>query len=448
MLLNKNTWFERFSVCLALFLFFTDGIAVYIIGPIFPTEAAKKNVSQSTVGLICSCAQISELITSLLLIVIANPQNQKFFVIAGGLISAVSTICFGFLVYGPNGKMFAIVCAACRVVCGIGCAFTWSTSVPVLVSGFPKWEQSLPNFVEMSFAIGCMFGPVVGSLFYNLGGYITPFAVAAGAQCVVSILSYFLIPGYNTKKKDRSMEAIKSMGSNKYAFKDDARKSHIDYDHLLDSIKDRETNAKNFMTSFGVICLSISIISCGTSLGFVSIAIAPFLKDTFGVDQNRAGYYFIMYSGLNVATYFPIAAVLRKGCAGLLFILSGVTGVIGYAGITSLYFIGNDSVFLFLVPFSILGFMAPLLLTSSYQLLAKSAKISGLRDTAKIKLFVSIWLNICLNSGSMLGQCITGGFIFEQDSFYLSTTIHCLFNLTGVVFGSLFLFKQKIILSH
>ena len=82
-MMAANIWFERFSVCLALFLFFTDGLAVYIIGPIFPTEAGKKNVDQSSVGLICSCAQISELITSLLMIVIANPQNQKFFVIAG-----------------------------------------------------------------------------------------------------------------------------------------------------------------------------------------------------------------------------------------------------------------------------------------------------------------------------------------------------------------------------
>ena len=365
----------------------------------------------------------------------------------GGLISAVSTICFGILVYGPNGTMFAVMCAVCRIVCGVGCAFTWSTSVPVLVSGFPRWEKNLPNLVEMSFAIGCLFGPVTGSLLYKLGGYITPFATAAIGQSLISVISYFLIPGYKNPSRSKSCEAMSSVSSNRYAYKDDAKTARIDYDRLLDSIKERETTATNFMTSLGNVCLSILIFSCGISLGFVSVAIAPFLRDSFGVDQGTAGYYFILYSGLNVATYFPVAALNQKGWYGLLFIISGVTGVLGYAGLTSLYFLKNDSAFFFLIPFSMLGFMAPLLLTSSYQLLEKAAKLSGLKDSARIKLYVSIWLNITLNAGAMFGQSITGGFIFELGSFYFSCAIHCLLCLTGVIFGSFYLAKEKLILS-
>ena len=180
----------------------------------------------------------------------------------GGLISAVSNLCFGFLVYGPNGTMFALTCAVCRVVCGVGCAFTWSTSVPVLLAGFPRWEKQLPNLVEMSCAFGSLLGPSCGSLFYNWGGYITPFAVAASVQFVVSFMSYFLIPGFNSPKYDRSSEINSSMSSNRYAYKDDVKTStRIDYDHLLESIKERETNATNFVTSLGDPRLTI-IHSC------------------------------------------------------------------------------------------------------------------------------------------------------------------------------------------
>ena len=444
---NKSIWFERFSVSIALLLFFTDGLAVYIIGPIFPTEAAEKNVDQSLVGLISSAAAISELITSLLLIVIANPQNQKFFVISGGLISAVSTLAFGFLVYGPDGTTFAVSCAVARVVCGIGCAFTWSTSVPVLISGFPRFEKSLPNLVEMSCAFGSLLGPSCGSLFYNLGGYITPFAVAASVQGFVSILSFFLIPGYNSPRKDRSMEGTRSMGSNRYTFKDDVRKCHIDYDRLLDSIKERDTNGKNFMTSFGIVCLSLTIISCGISLGFVGVAIAPFLKNSFGVDQSSAGYYFIAYSALNVISYFPITALNQKGFGGLLFILSGVTGMIGYAGFACLYFTKGDSAVYFLVPFSLLGLVAPFMLISSYQLLEKAAKLSGLHDAPKVRLYVSIWLNICLNSGAIFGQSVIGGFVYDHVSFYHGAAIQCLGEVIAVILSCIFLIKEKLVFS-
>ena len=237
-----------------------------------------------------------------------------------------------------------------------------------------------------------------------------------------------------------SCEAMSSVSSN-------TETTLIGYDRLQDSIEERKTTATNFITSLGNVCLTISIFSCGMSLGFVNVAVAPFLRDSFGVDQGKAGYYFILYSGLNVATYFPVAALNRKGWYGLLFITSGIWGVLGYAGLTSLYFLKNASAFFFLVPFSMLGFMAPLLLTSSYQLLEKAAKLSGLRDSAKIKLFVAIWLNITLNAGAMFGQTITGGFIFQHCTFYLSTVIHCLFCLNGVTFGSLYLVKQKILFS-
>ena len=110
--------------------------------------------------------------------------------------AAISSLCFGILVYGPDGTIFAVMCGLCRIVCGTGCGFIWSTAVPVLITGFPRWEKILPNFVEVSFAVGSLLGPVCGSFFYNFGGYVTPFVVAAVIQVIITIMSFFFIPGH------------------------------------------------------------------------------------------------------------------------------------------------------------------------------------------------------------------------------------------------------------
>ena len=199
------------------------------------------------------------------------------------------------------------------------------------------------------------------------------------------------------------------------------------------------------MTSCGVLCLSLTIFACGTTMGFTGVSIAPFLQETYGVNQDTAGYYFITYSTLNVITFFPVSAFLGKGFGGLLFILSGITGILGYGGLSSLYFISNNSKLYFLIPFSVLGVSAPLMFLPCYPLLEKAANISGLNDTSKIKLYVSIWLNICLNSGIVIGQAVIGGLIYEMGNFYLATSIECFINVAAVFLSCLFLIRQKLI---
>ena len=82
---STSAYYEAFAISVALLLFFTDGITFNIVGPIFPTEASTKDVSQSVVGVISAAAAVAELTASLFLIGVATPENQKFFVISGAV---------------------------------------------------------------------------------------------------------------------------------------------------------------------------------------------------------------------------------------------------------------------------------------------------------------------------------------------------------------------------
>ena len=338
-------------------------------GSIFPTEATFKGISQSTVGLVSSARVISGLITSILLLIIATPQNQKFNLISGGLVSAVSSLCFGLLVYGPNGVVFAVMCAIFRIICGAGGAFIWGTSIPVLVSVFPRLEERFPCLIVLSYSFGVLLGPVWGSLFYNWGGYITPFAVLAIAQSFISILSYFLVPGYKLDSSNYSVDpcsdvtvsnegiylAVEENNPNEIAVMCSRAVNTIDVNlgdetevltTLIEPRMDQKTNVSKFLRSTGVACLSLTIFSCGTTLGFTRVAIGPFLKNTFDVNQHKAGYYFFAFSALNIMAAYPVAELVRKEFGGLLFILSGTIGFIGYGGLSCSLFLMREKLIL------------------------------------------------------------------------------------------------------
>ena len=167
MLQSEDILFQLFSVTVALLLFFISGATFKMLGSIFPTQATFKDISQSTVGIVSSATAISNLIASILLPIIATPQNQKFYLISGGLVSAVCSLCFALPVYGPNGVVFAVMCAICRMTCWAGGAFIWGTSIPVLVSGFPRLEERFLCLILLSYSFGVLLGPACGSLFYN-----------------------------------------------------------------------------------------------------------------------------------------------------------------------------------------------------------------------------------------------------------------------------------------
>ena len=207
-----------------------------------------------------------------------------------------------------------------------------------------------------------------------------------------------------------------------------------------DKIGEKDEKLRNvfdFSTSYGVNSISTTIVVSGMTLGFVGVAISPHLEDNFSITQQISGYYFLPHSLLAVVGMFTLGLVVERGFAGPLCISGSILAMTNYAFLFLPVLFPSllSNLTVFMIAFTVLGFTIPAAILPAYLLLEKASLVSvGLEDIAKIKLYVSSWINIFLNIGFILGEFLIGGWIFDHLGFHL-----CCFALFIVTFLSFIL---------
>ena len=400
-------WSLVLVLSLALLLFLADGVTFDIASPIFPTEAQTKQLTQTEVGFISALSAVSELFCSTGMLFFANPSNQKTLLIIGATISAAACICFGCAVFFPDGPIFGLACAMCQIIVGMGCGLTWSTAVPTLAMSFPQYETRLPNLIETSVSVGQLLAPLVATLFYSLGGYYLPFVVAGSFQLLVALMCIFLL-----KRNRNQIHAVQKIPN---------PSTQLCKMTLA-------TNIKQFLTSCGVLCLSVPLVGAGTTLGHTSVAISPHLKEQFSVTQDKAGYFFLSNSIAGLIGTLTFGFVCEAGRANTLCVTSTIIGIIGYTSLalSASTISSAQNITTFLLSFTVIGLVIPGSVLPGYFVLESAALKSGLTQISEVKIFVASWINVCVCIGYIIGECLIGGWVYDQAGFVFS----CLFQVT------------------
>ena len=71
--------------------------------------------------------------------------------------------------------MFLSIAFVAQICGGIGAGLNTTTSLAILTSMYPDEREKMMGLFEAATGLGFLFGPMIGSAFYSIGGYIAPF---------------------------------------------------------------------------------------------------------------------------------------------------------------------------------------------------------------------------------------------------------------------------------
>ncbi|XP_072499475.1 MFS-type transporter SLC18B1 isoform X3 [Notamacropus eugenii] len=167
-----------------------------ILGPFFPNEAEKKDVSNTVIGMIFGCYAVFNLLSSLLFGKYLVYIGAKFMFVAGMFVSGGATILFGMLDRASDGPVFITMCFLVRVVDAISFAASMTASSSILAKAFPNNVATVMGSLEIFSGLGLVLGPPLGGFLYQTFGYEVPFIFLGCLVLLMVPINMCILPNY------------------------------------------------------------------------------------------------------------------------------------------------------------------------------------------------------------------------------------------------------------
>ncbi|NWR72019.1 S18B1 protein, partial [Centropus unirufus] len=188
---------------------FSSMICYSILGPFFPSEAEKKGVSNTIIGLIFGCFALFDFLTSLIWGNYLTQVGAKFMFVAGMFVSGCVTILFGILDKVPSGPLFIGLCFLVRAMDAVGFAAAITASFSILAMAFPNNIATVLGSLEIFAGLGLVLGPPLGGFLYQSFGYEVPFITLGCIVLVLVPVNMCILPTYDsTPSKDSFWKLI------------------------------------------------------------------------------------------------------------------------------------------------------------------------------------------------------------------------------------------------
>lgn len=186
-----NGWTLVFIICMVNFL---SNSAYSSIAPFYPNEAISKGVDPSLLGLVFSCYSLAMFIFSPFFKMMLDKMGSKSVLIMGLLTQGISMIIFGLFYYINDATWYLVGSMFCRFLQGYGNGCLNSGTSNLMMNAFPaKKLGKLNGLLQTSVGLGMMFGPIMGSILFELGGFTLPFYTVGVMLLVLSMLIACLV---------------------------------------------------------------------------------------------------------------------------------------------------------------------------------------------------------------------------------------------------------------
>ncbi|XP_012693506.2 MFS-type transporter SLC18B1 isoform X2 [Clupea harengus] len=250
---------------------FSSMICYSILAPFFPSEAKKKGVNQTMIGLIFGWYALFVLVGSLLLGKYIVQIGAKTMIILGIFVSAVCTILFGLLDRAAAGTQFIVLCFVIRSVNAVGFAAAMTASFAILAKVFPNNIATVLGFMEIFTGLGLILGPPIGGWLYQAFGYEIPFIVLGCLLFLMVPFNIWLLPSQDAYPTGDSFFRLCAIGK------------------------------------IPIICFVVLTLSSG--LGFLDATLSIFAIEKFSLSPGSVGLLMIGLS-LPYAAASPIFGIL------------------------------------------------------------------------------------------------------------------------------------------
>ncbi|XP_028824299.1 MFS-type transporter SLC18B1 isoform X2 [Denticeps clupeoides] len=360
---------------------FSSMICYSILAPFFPSEARRKGVSQTIIGLIFGWYALCVLLVSLLLGKYIVQIGAKFMIISGIFVSAVCTMLFGLLDRTSSGMPFILLCFLVRSVNAVGFAAAVTSSFAILAKVFPNNIATVMGCVEVFTGLGLILGPPLGGWLYQSFGFEIPF-IALGCLLFAMVpFNICLLP------------------------KLDADESESSFLRLCSCVR------------ILLICFALFTLSSG--LGFLDATLALFAVDKFSMSSGSVGLL-MMGLSLPYGAASPVFGFFSDKFPHLrrwMMVTGGMITAMGFCLLGPVPVLHVTShLWLTVLMLVLIGFSLCLTGIPSFAEMLVSAHELGLPENLSTLGLVSGLFSAVWSAGMFFGP-VVGGYVAQQVNF-------------------------------
>ena len=286
---------ELLNILLICCAVFSGGVSVSLLSPFYPKEALAKGVSVTCSGVVIGSVFIST--------VIFTPIAGKYVMVLGtrntlvyGFVNvALGNISFGFLDHIQNKNVFFAFSILIRVLTAMG-------ESAIAASCFSLAEKQVArahrgkviSVVESCFGIGTVFGPSLGGVLYDHGGFSVPFWTLGGLMLILSVISAFYLQQDSTELENPGYQRC------------------VGWWEIL----------KSPGVMISLFALTFSSMGCN----WYSASLGQFLWSRYKVTSSQTGLVFMLF-GITYTIFTPLFGIITD-CykeRGLIMVMVGIT---------------------------------------------------------------------------------------------------------------------------
>ncbi|XP_075258024.1 MFS-type transporter SLC18B1-like isoform X5 [Convolutriloba macropyga] len=292
-----------------------------------------------------------------------------------------------------------------------------------------------------------MIGPSLGSALYALGGYSLPFFVCGSVELVFFVLTCIFLP--NTVMESiqttnninyKTLGTIEENGTGSETFENsseelmpESKRKDSEGNNL---VKEEERGFIFLVTRPLMICATLPLLVMASCVGFIEVAVSPYLKIYFGINGDTSGYYFLLLSAMYAIGSPVFGALADKGHGGKVFAYSPVFASFGFFLMyLPLEWKQVESPFWLLVLLGVQGLTGGASFVTGQLVFERMAYVMGFDDYYKVKVMSVSLSCACYSLGRIGGPIITGGVFMEHFGYYYSCLLQSLFLIIASVIG-------------
>jgi len=177
----------------------------------FPQVAKKKGLMDYAIGIIFSMYPLFSFIFCLIVVKMLNRLDRRHVIKYSQMALGLSTLVFGFSTYFSHNSLFILTALIGRGVQGMSIGAYTTSSYAYVPDYWPEEIDKKIIILEIFLSFGIGVGPLLGSLIYEIWGYISIYVVPGILIFVVGVLlAHFFFPACerHQSKDDEKKEVL------------------------------------------------------------------------------------------------------------------------------------------------------------------------------------------------------------------------------------------------
>jgi len=196
--MNKRKLLNIIIICWADF---AVGLSLSIMAPFYPRETLDRGVSVTVSGIVLSAIYLANVILTPLCGKYLEKLGSRNFLSLGLLFLGLGNGIIGVLEYVRNPTTFVSVSISLRIVAALGDSMASPACYALIAKQVGQESQGkATSIVEAFFGAGTMFGPSIGGILYDAGGFKLPFFFLGGFSLLFAAASTLMFKDFAEEK--------------------------------------------------------------------------------------------------------------------------------------------------------------------------------------------------------------------------------------------------------